>query len=149
MANLIRWEPIRELNNMQDLMDRLLDDGYSRPISRALWDVASVPTMDLYQTEDSIVVKMGLPGVKPEDIQVSVTNGVLTIRGEVKEEKEEKEKTYHLRERRYGSFSRSVSLPNDVSADKADADFENGVLTLTLPKAEEAKAKTITVKAKK
>jgi HSP20 family protein len=95
------------------------------------------------------VVKMWLPGVKPEDIQVSVTNGVLTIRGEVKEEKEEKEKTYHLRERRYGSFSRSVSLPNDVSADKADADFENGVLTLTLPKAEEAKAKTITVKAKK
>jgi HSP20 family protein len=74
---------------------------------------------------------------------------VLNIRGEVKEEKEEKEKTYHLRERRYGSFSRSVTLPSNVSVDKSDAVFENGVLTLTLPKAEEAKAKTITVKPRK
>jgi HSP20 family protein len=149
MASLIRWEPIREMSNMRDAMDRLFDDGFGRPFSPALWDTASVPTMDLYQTENDIVVKMGLPGVKPEDIQISVTNGVLCVRGEVKEEKEEKEKTYHLRERRYGSFSRSVSLPSDVDADKAGADFENGILTLTLPKAEEAKAKTITVKAKK
>jgi HSP20 family protein len=149
MANLIRWEPIREMSGMRDVMDRLFDDGFIRSLSPALWDVASVPTMDLYQTADDIVIKMGLPGVKPEDIQISVTNGVLTIRGEVKEEKEEKQKTYHLRERRYGSFSRSVSLTSNVSADKSDAEFEDGVLTLTLPKAEEAKAKTITVKAKK
>ncbi|MBN1438609.1 MAG: Hsp20/alpha crystallin family protein [Anaerolineales bacterium] len=149
MANLIRWEPIRELSGMRDMMDRLFDDNFTRPFSQALWDVASVPTMDLYQTADEIVLKMGLPGVKPEDIQISVANGVLTIRGEVKEEKEEKERAYHLRERRCGSFSRSVSLPSNVSADKSTADFEDGVLTLTLPKAEEAKAKTITVKAKK
>jgi HSP20 family protein len=149
MANIIRWDPFREMSSMQEVMDRLADDGYTRPFSGALWDVSSVPTMDLYQTADSVVVKMGLPGVKPEDIQISVANGVLTIRGEVKEEKEEKEKTYHLRERRYGSFSRSISLPSNVSADKSDADFENGILTLTLPKAEEAKAKTIVVKAKK
>jgi HSP20 family protein len=149
MTSLIRWEPVRELSGMRDMMDRLFDDGFARPFASALWDVASVPTMDLYQTEDSVVVKMGLPGVKPEDIQISVANGVLTVRGEVKEEKEEKEKTYHLRERRYGSFSRSISLPSNVNADKSDADFENGVLTLTLPKAEEAKAKTITIKAKK
>ena len=149
MTRLIRWEPIRELTNMQDMVDNMFDDGFVRPFSRALWDTASVPTMDLYQTDNDIVVKMGLPGVKPEDIQISVTNGVLCIRGEVKEVKEEKEKTYHLRERRYGSFSRSVTLPSNVDADKSDADFENGILTLTLPKAEEAKAKTITVKAKK
>jgi HSP20 family protein len=149
MTNLIRWEPIRELDGMRDAFDRLFDENISRPWPRAFWDVASVPTMDLYQTEESVVVKMGLPGVKPEDIQVSVTNGVLNIRGEVKEEKEEKEKTYHLRERRYGSFSRSVTLPSNVSVDKSDAVFENGVLTLTLPKAEEAKAKTITVKPRK
>jgi HSP20 family protein len=148
MSSLIRWEPLRELSSMRDVMDRLFDDGFPR-IGSALWDTASVPTMDLYQTEDSVVVKMGLPGVKPEDIQISVANGVLTIRGEVKEEKDEKEKTYHLHERRYGSFSRSISLPSNVSTDKSDAEFENGILTLTLPKAEEAKAKTITVKAKK
>ena len=149
MANLIRWDPFREVSSMREVMDRLMDDGYTRPLGAALWDVSPVPTMDLYQTEDAVVVKMGLPGVKPEDIQISVANGVLTIRGEVKEERDEKEKTYHLRERRFGSFSRSISLPSNVSADKSDAEFENGILTLALPKAEEAKAKTIVVKAKK
>jgi HSP20 family protein len=149
MASLVRLDPFCEMPAMRDVMDRLMDDGFIRPRGGALWDVASVPTMDLFQTEDMVVVKMGLPGVKPEDIQISVANGVLTIRGEVKEEKEEKEKTYHLRERRYGSFSRSVSLPSNVAADKSGAEFENGILTLTLPKAEEAKSKTIIVKAKK
>jgi HSP20 family protein len=149
MRSMIRFEPVRECVGMQDMVDRLLDEGFPRPILPALWDTASIPTMDLYQTEDCITVKMGLPGVQPEDIQISVTNGVLSIRGEVKEEKEDKEKTYHLRERRYGSFSRSVTLPNNVSVDKSDAVFENGVLTLTLPKAEEAKAKTINIKPRK
>ena len=149
MSSIIRWDPVRELDGMRDVMDRMFDESFPRPIARALWDVPSVPSMDLYQTDDAVVVKMGLPGVKPEDIQVSVANGVLSIRGEVREEKEEKEKTYHLRERRYGSFSRSIALPSNVNSDKADAQFENGVLTLTLPKAEEAKAKTITVKPKK
>jgi HSP20 family protein len=149
MTSLIRWEPIREMSNMRDMMDRLFDDGFRGPLATAFWDTASVPTMDLYQTENEVVVKMGLPGVKPDDIQISVTNGVLCIRGEVKEETEEKEKTYHLHERRYGSFSRSVTLPSNVNVEKSNADFENGVLTLTLPKAEEAKAKTITVKPRK
>jgi HSP20 family protein len=149
MANLIRISPFHEITGMREVMDRLMEDGFHRPFGGALWDAASVPTMDLYQTDDSVVVTMGLPGVKPEDIQISVADGALTIRGEVKEEKKEKEKTYHLRERRYGSFSRSISLPSNVSADKSDAEFENGILTLTLPKAEEAKAKTIIVKAKK
>ena len=149
MTSLIRVDPFCEMPVLRDMMDRLMEDGFVRPRSGALWDVASAPTMDLFQTEDSVVVKMGLPGVKPEDIQISVANGVLTIRGEVKEVRDEKEKTYHIRERRYGSFSRSVSLPSNVAADKSDAEFENGILTLTLPKAEEAKAKTIVVKAKK
>jgi HSP20 family protein len=149
MTRLIRWEPVREMNCMRDAMDRVFEEDFPRPIIPALWDTASIPTMDLYQTENEVVVKMGLPGVAPEDIQISVTNGVLSIRGEVKEEKEEKEKTYHLHERRFGSFSRSVTLPSNVSVDKSDAVFDNGVLTLTLPKAEEAKAKTITVKPRK
>jgi HSP20 family protein len=127
----------------------LVEESLSRPLARTLWDFPSEPSMDLYQTDAAVVIKMGLPGVKPEDIQVSVANGVLNIRGELKEEKEEKERMYHLRERRFGSFSRSVTLPSNVSAEKADAQFENGILTLTLPKAEEAKAKMITVRAKK
>ncbi|MGD0174755.1 MAG: Hsp20/alpha crystallin family protein [Anaerolineales bacterium] len=149
MSTLIRWDPIRELDGMHDVMDRLVEESLSRPLARTLWDITSEPSMDLYQTDAAVVVKMGLPGVKPDDIQVSVANGVLNIRGELKEEKEEKERIYHLRERRFGSFSRSVTLPSNVSAEKADAQFENGILTLTLPKAEEAKAKMITVRAKK
>lgn len=149
MSTLIRWDPIRELVGMHDVMDRLVEESLSRPLARTFWDITSEPSMDLYQTDAAVVVKMGLPGVKMEDIQVSVANGVLNIRGELKEEKEEKERMYHLRERRFGSFNRSVTLPSNVSAEKADAQFENGILTLTLPKAEEAKAKMITVKAKK
>jgi HSP20 family protein len=148
MTSLIRWEPIRELNSMRDSMDRLLEDSFLRPFSSAMWDGTAM-SMDMYQTDDAVVVKTALPGIRPEDVQVSVANGVLTIRGELKEEKEEIEKTYHLRERRYGSCSRSVALPIQANVDKATADFEDGVLTLTLPKAEEAKAKTIIVKTKK
>jgi HSP20 family protein len=149
MASVIRWAPIRELDGMCNAMGRLYEEGFPGPLTRALWDVPSAPGMDLYQTDEAIVIKMGLPGVEPGDIQVSVTYGVLTVRGEVKEEKEEKEKTYHLRERRFGSFSRSVKLPSNVNVEKSDAQFENGVLTLTLPKAEEAKPRTIAVKTKK
>lgn len=149
MSTLIRWDPVRELDGMHDVMDRLVEESLSHPLARTLWDITSEPSMDLYQTDAAVLVKMELPGVKPDDIQVSVANGMLNIRGELKEEKEEKGKMYHLRERRFGSFSRSVTLPSNVSAEKADAQFENGILTLTLPKSEEAKAKMIAVRAKK
>ncbi len=146
MSSLIRWEPFREVIRMRDIMDRLVDEAFTRPLgSLALYDV---PAVDMYQTDDEVIVKATLPGVSPKDINISVTGDVLTIRGEVKEEKEVKEANYHLRERRFGSFSRSLPLPTAVVADKAKAEFENGVLTLTLPKAEEVKPKTITVKAK-
>ncbi len=146
MSSLIRWEPFREVIRMRDIMDRLVDEAFTRPLgSLALYDV---PAVDMYQTDDEVIVKATLPGVSPNDINISVTGDVLTIRGEVKEEKEVKEANYHLRERRFGSFSRSLPLPTAVVADKAKAEFENGVLTLTLPKAEEVKPKTITVKAK-
>jgi len=105
--------------------------------------------VDIYETKDDVVVKASLPGVKPEDIEVSVVGDTLTIKGEVKEEKDIKEENYIRKERRYGSFCRSFTLPVSVDADKATAEFENGVLTLTLPKAEEVKPKTIAIKAKK
>ena len=94
------------------------------------------------------MVKANLPGLKAEDVQISVANGVLSLHGEFKQENEQNEATYHVLERRYGSFERSVTLPTDVQTDKAKAEFQDGVLTITLPKAETVKPKTITIKAK-
>jgi HSP20 family protein len=149
MSNLIRWEPFREVTSLRDMIDRMFDEGFARPFPSALYDGGRAPAMDLYQTDNEVVVKASLPGVKAEDVQISVTNGVLSLRGEVREEKEEKGHTYHLRERRVGTFARAVTLPTDVDVDKAHAEFEDGILVLTLPKAEQVKPKTITVKAKK
>ncbi len=146
MSNLIRWEPAREIMSLREAMDRLFDDAFTRPLS--LRDSWSVPAVDMYQTDDEIVVKAALPGVKADEVQISVTGEVLTIKGEIKHEEDKKERSWHIRERRYGSFERSIILPTDVVADKAKAEFENGILTITLPKAEDVKPRTIAVKAK-
>lgn len=145
MSHIVRWEPMRDFFAMREMMDRVFDDLVSQQYGNR---EAGVPAVDMYQTEDSVVVKATLPGIKPEDLQISITGDVLTIRGESKQEEEVNNATYHLHERRYGSFSRSIPLPSQVVSDKANAEFEHGVLTLTLPKAEEVKPKTITVKAK-
>lgn len=151
MSNIIRWDPLREMTGMRQTMDRLFDEAFARPFASAWADgyEAGAPALDVIQTDNEIVVKATLPGVKPEDVQVSVANGVLSIRGEMREVKDKEQATYHLRERRYGAFARSINLPTDVDADKAHADFEDGVLTLTLPKSEQVKPKTIVVKARK
>lgn len=146
MSNLIRWEPAREMMTLREAMDRLFDDAFTRPLS--LRDGWSVPAIDMYQTDDEIVVKAALPGVKADEVQINITGEVLTLKGEVKQEEEKKDRAWHIREQRYGSFERSVVLPTDVVADKAKAEFENGILTVTLPKADEVKPRTITVKAK-
>ncbi|HAV76412.1 MAG TPA: heat-shock protein Hsp20 [Anaerolineae bacterium] len=146
MSNIIRWEPAREMMSLRDAMDRLFDDAFTRPLSHR--DGWSVPAIDMFQTDDEIVVKAALPGIKADEVQINVTGEVLTLKGEVKHEEEKTEKAWHIREQRFGSFERSVALPTDVVADKAKADFENGILTITLPKADEVKPKTITVKAK-
>jgi HSP20 family protein len=104
--------------------------------------------VDMYQTDNDIVVKAALPGIKADEVQINVHGDVLTIKGEVKHEEEKKDKAWHIREHRWGAFERSVRLPADVVSDKAKADFENGILTITLPKSEEVKPKTITIKAK-
>ena len=147
MSNLIRWEPAREMMTLREAMDRLFDDAFTRPLSIAGngWAVLAV---DMYQTDNEVVVKAALPGMKAEDVQLNVTGEVLTIKGEIKQKEEVKEKAYHLREQRWGMFERSVILPTEVVADKAKADFENGILTIAIPKAEEAKPKTISIKAK-
>jgi len=130
-------------------MDRLFEESFVRP--RAGWLAplgAETLAVDMYETDNDVVVKTAVPGVKPEDIDVSITGDVLTIKGETKAEEKIEKANYIRQERRYGAFSRSITLPSTVVADKAAAEFENGVLTLTLPKAEEVKPKTITVKAK-
>ena len=135
---------------LRDAMDRLFDDAFTRPFSliREGGSTWSSPAIDMYQTDNEVVVKAALPGLKPDEVQINVTGDILTLRGEVKHEEEKKDKSWHIREHRWGSFERSVRLPTGVIADKARADFQNGILTITLPKLEEVKPKTITVKAK-
>ena len=147
MSNLIRWEPAREMMTLREAMDRLFDDAFTSPLSLSgnNW---SVPAVDMYQTDNEIVVKAALPGIKAEEVQINITGDVLSLKGEVKQNEEVKEKAYHIREQRWGTFERTLVLPSNVVADKAKADFENGILTITLPKAEEAKPKTITIKTK-
>lgn len=147
MSNLIRWEPAREMMTLREAMDRLFDDAFTRPLSLSgnSW---SIPAVDMYQTDNEVVVKAALPGIKADEVQINVTGEVLTLKGEIKQENESKEKAYHIREQRWGAFERSLVLPTEVVADKAKADFENGVLTITLPKAEEVKPKTISIKTK-
>jgi HSP20 family protein len=147
MSNLIRWEPAREMMTLREAMDRLFDDAFTRPLSLSgnHW---SIPSVDMYQTDNEVVVKAALPGIKADEVQINVTGEVITLKGEIKQENESKEKAYHIREQRWGAFERSLVLPTEVVADKAKADFENGILTITLPKAEEVKPKTINIKTK-
>ena len=129
-------------------MDRLLEDSFVRPAR--LWPElrAGELPIDMYQTKDEVVLKAALPGVKPEEVDITITGDTLTIKGEHKEEKETKEEDYLYKEHRYGAFSRSVTIPIQVESDKAEAVFENGILTLTVPKSEQVKPKQIKVKAK-
>ena len=146
MSNLTRWEPMREMMSLREAMDRLFDDAFTRPISVS--GVSGMPAVDMYQTNDDVVVKATLPGLKAEDVDITVTGETLTLRGEYKHEEEQKETNYHIREHRYGSFQRSILLPTDVQSNKAKANFENGILTITMPIAEEVKPKSITIQAK-
>ena len=149
MTNLVRWEPFRDLISLREAMDRLFEESFVRPGTEWLAPVgAGTLAVDMYETNDAIVVKSAIPGTKPEDLDISITSDTLTIKGETKFEEELKEEHFIRQERRYGSFCRSLTIPMPVVAGKAEAEFENGILTLTLPKAEEVKPKAIKVKAK-
>ncbi len=145
MTNITRWEPFREARRMHDMLDRMMDRSMIDPF----WSgAAGTLPLDMYQTDDEIVIKASAPGLTADDLEISVTGETLNIRGELQAEDVKEGARYHIRERRVENFSRSIQLPTMVQADKAKADFENGILTLTLPKVEEVKPKTITVKAK-
>jgi HSP20 family protein len=136
---------MREMMTLREAMDRLFDDAFTRPLSAS--GVSVVPAIDLCETADEVVVKANLPGMTSDDVQITVASDVLTLRGELKAD-DMKDATYHILERRYGTFERSMTLPAPVQTEKSKADFENGVLTITLPKAETVKPKTISIKAK-
>ena len=148
MTSMVRWDPFAEFSGLRRAMDRVFEDFAPTRSWRGNGEVAELTfPIDLYETESSVVVKAVLPGIKPEDVDISVQGDTLAIKGETKHEEEAKEGNWYRREIRYGSFSRVIPLPVRVNYDKADAKFKDGLLTITLPKAEEAIAKTIKVSA--
>ena len=151
MANLMRLDPGRDMLSLREAMDRLFEESFLRPgFFGAGESGAAMLPVDMYENENEVVVKAAVPGVKPEEIEVTVTGDLLTIKGEFKSESEQRDekRNWHRQERRFGSFSRQVTLPAGVNTDACQADFEDGVLTLKLPKAEEARVKRVTIQSK-
>jgi HSP20 family protein len=148
MANITRFDPFGEMVTLRQAMDRLFEDSFVSPLSwRSVNGEALSPSLDVHQTPDEIVVTAALPGLRPEDVDITITGQTLSIRGEFKADDEISRDQYLYRERRYGTFHRQLQLPVRVQGDSAAADFENGVLTLRIPKSEEVKPRQIQVKA--
>jgi HSP20 family protein len=139
-----RWEPFRDMVSLREAMNNLLQESFVRPGGPGHSGLGGFP-LDVGETEGEYVVRASLPGIKPGDVQITVHNDMVTIRGETRAEEEKKGQTWHVRERRHGSFQRSVSLGVPIDADRSHAQFEHGVLTLTLPKSEKARPKQIKV----
>lgn len=139
------WRPFRELDRIRREMDRLWDSFFERRPARVEEVSEWFPSLDVSETDTDYIVKVEVPGIDPKDINISLMNNLLTIKGEKKQEKEEKDENYHLIERSYGSFTRSIRLPSQVQSDKINATYKNGVLKITLPKTEEAKKKEIKI----
>ena len=147
--SVTRWEPFRDFVTLRQAMDRLFEDAMVNPSHT--WDPSGqrgghLP-LDIYTTKDAIVIRASVPGVDPDDVEITVEGSTVMIRGETKPEKAEEGATWLVQEHRFGAFARTIDLAMPVQADKADAKFENGVLTLTIPKAEEIKPKIIKVKS--
>jgi HSP20 family protein len=148
MPDIMEWKPFREVSRLRREMDRLWDDFFG-PGRKALRPVETewAPAVDVSETADQVVIKAEVPGMEAKDIDISLAGDVLTIKGEKKSEREEKKENYHLVERTYGSFSRSLKLPTAVAADQVEASYKKGVLTISCPKKEEVKPKAIEIKA--
>ncbi len=145
MTTLVRWNPFTDMSALRGGMDALEDFAPIRVWRTAEPAGLTFPT-DLFETDDDVVVQAVLPGIKPEEVEIAVREGILTIKGEKHEQKTERD-NYFRREIRYGAFSRSIPLPTRVNHEEAVAQFENGILTVTLPKAEEVRPKMIRVRA--
>jgi HSP20 family protein len=147
---MVPWRPFRELEDVE----RRFDEIFGRPTLPSLWwrfpeETAWIPALDVFEKDNKLVVKAEIPGMKEEDIDVSVVGDTLTIKGERKAETEVKDEDYYRCERSYGSFFRSIPLPSAVDANKIEASYENGVLEVTLPKTAAAKRKKVKVAARK
>lgn len=148
MANMTRFDPFGEMVTLRQAMDRLFEDSFVSPLSlRGVNGDTATPALDVHQTPDAIVVTAALPGIKADDVDITITGQTLSIRGEFKADEEVSRDQYLYRERRFGTFHRQLQLPVRVQGDAASASFEDGVLTLTIPKAEEVKPRQIQVKA--
>lgn len=148
MTTLVRWDPFAEIEQMREVMDRLFEDF--RPLRWVAPGMNGSRTygyfpVDIRETPEAIELTAALPGVRPEDLEIQVQGDVVTIKGEAREEQEDKDVNWLRRERRYGSFYRSFTLPAPIDADKATASYEHGVLRLHLPKSEEVRPKVIKV----
>jgi HSP20 family protein len=146
MSNLVRWNPIRDVLSMSEAMDRLFDQAFVYPGNGGFRAIG--PAIDLIENGDNFVVKAELPGFNPDDVDISIEGNTLTLRANVQDESNKDEGEYHVRERRQNSFTRTLTLPVAVNADKANASYDNGILTLTLPKHETALPKKISITAK-
>src|SRR5918996_5471387 len=146
VMSIVRYDPFRDLRTLQEEVNRLFSTNLTRAfddegIGRGAW----APSVDIYENKDQIVLEAELPGMKQEDFDLSIENNVITLRGERRFEKSEETDNYHRVERSYGAFTRSFTLPQTVSAEGATAEYNNGVLRVTLPKREETKARRIQV----
>ena len=150
MTVLTRWEPFRDVATLQDRMNRLFHEQFANMGSEESLAVGSfVPAVDVYEDEHAIQLKFEVPGLDEKDIDIRLENNVLTVKGERKIEKETKEENYRRVERRYGTFTRSFTLPNTVSSENVQAGYDKGVLTIALPKKEAAKPKQIKIEVGK
>ena len=145
MTVLTRWEPFREFSTLQDRMNRLFRETQGNSQEESLTSSSFAPAVDVYEDEHNVTLKIEVPGIEEKDIDVRIENNTLTVHGERKIEKEEKEENYRRVERQYGSFTRTFNLPPTVDAEKVLADYDKGVLKITLPKKAEAKPKQIKV----
>jgi HSP20 family protein len=143
---IVRWEPFRGLFTTQDRFNRLFNQTYSQEFSEDEGKLGAwAPAVDIFETDQDLVLKAELPGVDPKDVEVRVENNTLYLKGQRKFENEVKEENYHRIERSYGSFTRTFALPGTIDAERVAAEFKGGLLTLTMPKREEAKPKTIKI----
>ena len=143
MANVTRWDPFQDMLSLREAMNQLMEESFVRP--NGTRGQGFVPALDLSETADGFLVEAAVPGLKPEDVEITVENNVLTIKGETRQEKEDKQRSFHRIERRFGSFQRTIALPNTVKPDAIKASLEHGVLRLEIPKAEEVKPRKISV----
>jgi HSP20 family protein len=145
MADIVRWDPSESFVSLRQMMDRLFEDAWIRPGWLMAGDAQQSVAVDVYEKADDVVVTATIPGVRPGDIDISVQGNMLTIRGESRMDEEVNEESFHRRERRFGKFMRQVALPDPVNSETAEAHFENGILKLHLPKADEAKPRRIPI----